>query len=354
MLSFWYKNLSRIPVHHSEFHRAKLIYHLLLFVCILAALLTVLNLILFDAIDIAAIDALGLAFAMTIYWYFRRSGNVKVTGWAITVSFIVIVWAFLTVWNGNNYGIIWATLIPPVAFFLLGRSMGTLVSVVFFSYATYIVYGHVQAGLTYKLSLAGLLNVVEVLIAHIMLFRFYERTRADAMLQVQQSREHLQIIANTDKLTGLNNRQRFDEQLKGLVLAAERSHQPFALVLIDIDHFKHINDEFGHLFGDTVLQELARHLQKNLRHEDFLARWGGEEFAILMPDTSTEEAFKLAERLRKSVADTSICNQPVTFSGGVASWTPGLSAETLLGKADRALYQAKENGRNRIELHQQH
>lgn len=350
MLSFWYKNFSHIPLHHGDFHRAKLIYHLLLFVCVLAGVVTALNLLLFDSKGIAFIDAVGLVCSLAIYGYFRKTGNVKVAGWAVTILFIVIIWAFLTVWSGNNYGIVWATLIPPVAFFLLGRSMGTLVSVVFFSYVIYIVYGHVQAGLTYQLSLGGVFNVIEVLIAHIMLFRFYERTRADAMLQLQQSREQLQLIANTDKLTGLNNRQRFDQQLHTLVAAAERQQQPFALLLIDIDHFKRVNDEFGHLFGDSVLQSLARHLQQNLRSEDFLARWGGEEFAVLMPNTDSQQAWQLAERLRNEVADTPICDRNVTFSGGIATWSAGRNAETLLGLADNALYKAKENGRNRIEV----
>ncbi|TDP38182.1 diguanylate cyclase (GGDEF)-like protein [Idiomarina aquatica] len=351
MLSFWYKNFSHIPRHHGDFHRAKLIYHLLLFVCILAGVVTALNLFLFDAKEIAFIDAIGLTLSLCIYWYFRKTGNVKVAGWAVTILFITIIWAFLTVWSGNNYGIVWATLIPPVAFFLLGRSMGTLVSIVFFSYATYIVYGHVQAGLTYQLSLGGVLNVIEVLIAHIMLFRFYERTRADAMLQLQQNREQLEIIANTDKLTGLNNRQRFDQQLHKYVVDAERKQQPFALLLVDIDHFKRVNDQFGHLFGDSVLQSLATYLQQNLRSEDFLARWGGEEFAVLMPNTSSRQAYQLAERLRELIADTPICEHEVTFSGGIAVWRPGYDAETLLGHADKALYKAKDNGRNRIEMY---
>ena len=348
MFKLWYKNFSHIPLHHTDFHRAKLIYHLLLFVCVLASFVTAINLLVFDAKKIAFIDAIGLVSSLAIYGYFRRTGDVKAAGWAVTILIIVIISAFLTVWSGNNFGIVWATLIPPVAFFLLGRSMGTLLSVLFFSYALYIVYGHVQSGVNYQLTMGGFLNVLEVLVAHIMLFRFYEKTRADAMLQLQGSREQLRIIATTDKLTGLYNRQQFDQQLQQMVSVARQQQQPFALLLLDVDHFKHINDDFGHLFGDKVLQQLAQRLKHRLRDEDFLARWGGEEFAILMPNTSSDGATVFAERLRYAIEAEAICGQAVTISGGATVWREGTDAEELLGQADKALYEAKELGRNRM------
>ena len=117
MFKFWYKNFSHIPVHHPDFHRVQLIYHLLLFVCILAGVVAALNIFLLDAGLIAVIDTLGFLLALGIYSYFRHSGNVAVAGWAVTLIFIAVLSAYLTVWGGNNFGIIWATVIPPIAFF---------------------------------------------------------------------------------------------------------------------------------------------------------------------------------------------------------------------------------------------
>jgi diguanylate cyclase (GGDEF)-like protein len=348
MFKFWYKNFSHIPAHHPDFHRVQLIYHLLLFVCVLAGVVTALNFFLLNAGLIAVIDAIGFFLALGIYFYFRHSGNVAVAGWAVTLIFIAVLSAYLSVWGGNNLGIIWATVIPPIAFFLLGRSVGTLLSIVFFSYATYIVYGHVQAGVRYQLSLGGILNVVEVLIAQIMLFRFYDRTRADAMAELQASRAKLQRLASTDKLTGINNRQQFDRELMAQVSDAQTTRRPLTLLLLDVDHFKRINDEHGHLFGDRVLKELASLLSTNLRSHDVIARWGGEEFAVLMPATPITTAMTLAERLRKKVADANLCGHSVTISGGLSGWRPGCSGEELLGTADRALYRAKTQGRNTI------
>lgn len=350
MFTFWYKKFPHLPAHHADFHRAKLIYHLLLFVCILASFVTVLNLFVFDAADIAIIDAIGLAISLGIYLYFRSTGDVATASWAITITFTIVLAAFFTIWGGNNYGVLWATVIPPVAFFLLGRRNGTWVTAIIFSYALYIVYGHVNSGLTYQLSMGAVFNVLEVLVAHIMLFRFYERTRADAMLQLQESREQLRVIATTDKLTGLNNRQRFDQELQHCVARAIQNQHRFALLLIDVDHFKYINDEQGHLFGDSVLKRLGDCIKSELRGDDFLARWGGEEFAVLMPNTNAEQALQRANRLRELVAKSNILNQQVTFSGGVAVWQEGMDAEELLGNADKALYQAKQDGRNRIQL----
>lgn len=161
----------------------------------------------------------------------------------------------------------------------------------------------------------------------------------------------LEKIASTDPLTGMANRARFEELLVG---EQERHCRlpdvPFSVLIVDIDHFKKINDTWGHNQGDIVLRGVAQHIQGQLRNIDTLARWGGEEFAVLLPQTDLEAARLVAGRICRSLADNTFerggC---VTASFGVAMYQTGESTSALLGRADDALYRAKRNGRNRVE-----
>lgn len=154
-----------------------------------------------------------------------------------------------------------------------------------------------------------------------------------------------------DPLTGLANRRWFDERLAEEMAKAERTGAPLSIALVDLDHFKAINDRFGHAAGDEVLRQFAAVARKRLRRGDWPCRTGGEEFALLLPDTSEEEAFRIVDRLRQDVALTAFAplrTRAVTISGGVACWRRGESAAELRKRADDALYAAKQNGRNRI------
>ncbi len=167
-------------------------------------------------------------------------------------------------------------------------------------------------------------------------------------------------LSTLDKLTGLLNRRAFDERFEALWLEGERLQQPLSVIMIDVDHFKVLNDVFGHVYGDTVLQRVAALLPQALRgHQDLTARYGGEEFTVLLPNTESETALLVAERIRHlvDVAGTPVSEHLesesviwVTVSCGVATSVPSRTSarEELLKAADRALYDAKAAGRNRI------
>jgi diguanylate cyclase (GGDEF)-like protein len=169
--------------------------------------------------------------------------------------------------------------------------------------------------------------------------------------------EVLNERATHDGLTKLTNYQRFQEVLDEEMYRAKRYKMPLTLLMLDLDHFKKINDTFGHLAGDYILREVAELLQKSMRKSDTAARYGGEEFAVLLPETPQEGAFILAERLREKLATTEFTygEQTVfaTMSVGIAAYSPKVDSSNadLIKKADRALYRAKESGRNQCCLH---
>nr|WP_308495301.1 GGDEF domain-containing protein [Duganella qianjiadongensis] len=155
----------------------------------------------------------------------------------------------------------------------------------------------------------------------------------------------------TDGLTGLANRRAFDNALQIALNSAARDGRPFSVVLVDLDHFKALNDCFGHLAGDAALVAFGQRLRTGLRLQDDAFRYGGEEFCVLLPNTDATEAAVVAGRLCAKVALAEQNGHPAqTASFGVAIWRRGDTADTLIGRADDALYRAKSLGRNRVEL----
>ncbi|WP_428563767.1 MAG: diguanylate cyclase [Solidesulfovibrio sp. DCME] len=174
-------------------------------------------------------------------------------------------------------------------------------------------------------------------------------TLAD-VTELELERRELLDLANLDPLTRTLNRRKLAEVLGDEASRASRYGTPLAVVLLDIDHFKAINDSRGHDAGDAVLVELAARLRSGLRKVDRLARFGGEEFVVVAPGIALGQGVELAERLRQAVAGEAFAAAGVvTASFGVAAFVPGEAPEAVLSRADKALYRAKEHGRNRVE-----
>ncbi len=172
----------------------------------------------------------------------------------------------------------------------------------------------------------------------------------DAHAQVEAANYRLNKQARTDTLTGVANRLRIDEELQRELTRFERHKELFSVILLDIDYFKRVNDQYGHNTGDMVLKSIADTLSQNTRANDTLGRWGGEEFLVICPSTSRDGALTLAETLRVAILNcTSNKSPPSTASFGIATIQENDTADSLIKRADEALYRTKEKGRNRVE-----
>jgi diguanylate cyclase (GGDEF)-like protein len=174
-----------------------------------------------------------------------------------------------------------------------------------------------------------------------------EKAQKDIFLQHRR----LALSASVDGLTGLWNRGRIDQFFAGELARAQRYGAPFSLILVDIDHFKSVNDSHGHSIGDAVLRQFASLLRQNVRTTDKVGRLGGEEFLIVLPETDALQARSVALLLQQRInafAFETVQHKSASF--GVTQFAGDQNAQAMLDRADRALYQAKANGRNRIEV----
>lgn len=169
------------------------------------------------------------------------------------------------------------------------------------------------------------------------------------LVYLARANRSLRNRSETDHLTGLPNRTLLDTLLTREVYRMERSGVPFCVSMLDIDHFKAINDKFGHPRGDRVLIEMARAFHGLARRSDVIGRWGGEEFLLILPDTDLANGFAACERIRQRIERRRFAGSigNVTVSAGVAQAIPGETADALIWRVDAALYRAKNTGRNR-------
>jgi diguanylate cyclase (GGDEF)-like protein len=163
--------------------------------------------------------------------------------------------------------------------------------------------------------------------------------------------EKLQQLATVDSLTGIYNRYKTNEEIEIEIGRSNRYDENFALAMFDIDHFKKVNDTYGHEIGDYVLQEISAVVTQEIRESDRFGRWGGEEFILILPKLSKEEALHVSEKLRGKIESHDFKDVGrITISIGVGIFEPSDTKESLLKRVDNALYKAKDEGRNRVVL----
>ncbi|MGX9218828.1 diguanylate cyclase [Massilia varians] len=241
-------------------------------------------------------------------------------------------------------------------------------------YGTFVVAYYGQIGMQWAVSVSGLLLLAGIpnaldyaagLSVFIALTAYYTRAISQRLLegirlqhanaslaaQLRAALQKVELDAATDALTGHWNRRALDDVLKQQAAQFAVSSRPFSILMLDIDFFKHINDEFGHMVGDDVLRAFAQALRSFLRSNDVCARFGGEEFVVVLPETSLATAMEVGERIRTGIAQAPLLNKPrvqATVSIGVATMTEGQGIKDLFAAADAAVYLAKNEGRNQV------
>ena len=336
----WRRNHPEVTIADARYRQVSMLYTIVLVMATYFGGIGLVNLLVFKDYAVAAFDFSGCACSVGTYFYIRHTANFRRASWMAVVIAMFILAGFTYLAKGAAYSLIWVTVLPPIAFFLLGLRAGSWVSGLFFAGVLLFLWVGLDNWQLGSLSLGSVFNFAEVMTAQWFIFRHYEKSRTEAYQQLKDS-------AAKDPLTGLWNRMRLDEALAETLELAPRTRQHTAVMVVDVDHFKAINDSFGHLRGDEVLVHLAKTLRRSIRQTDRVGRWGGEEFMVISPATDAAGAAVLAEKIRAAVAGAGLsAGQPVTVSLGVAVARGAVAPEALLRAADQQLYRAKEQGRD--------
>jgi diguanylate cyclase (GGDEF)-like protein len=211
------------------------------------------------------------------------------------------------------------------------------------------IHAYIPAGVESHRKNAAYLRVVEAGLVGLVALMLLALVLARPLLRAFRWTEQQANEARIDSLTGLANRRALEEILAGEISRAQRFAHQLAVVLLDLDRFKEINDSFGHAAGDVMLRAVSQLLTSLARQGDTVARWGGEEFVVVLPETDLAGASRFAERLRRTIEAHAVGEMKTSTSCGVATMLPEDSVDDLLRAADQALYRAKSNGRNRTE-----
>jgi diguanylate cyclase (GGDEF)-like protein len=211
------------------------------------------------------------------------------------------------------------------------------------------VHAYIPAGIESHRKNAAYLRVIEAGLLGLVALMLLALVLARPLLRAFRWTEEQASEARIDSLTGLANRRALEEILAAEIARAQRFAHQLAIVLLDLDRFKETNDSFGHAAGDVMLRAVSQLLTSLARQGDTVARWGGEEFVVVLPETDLDGALRFAERLRRTIEAHAVGEMRTSASCGVSTMLPEDSVDNLLGAADQALYQAKSNGRNRTE-----
>ncbi|MEC7815720.1 MAG: GGDEF domain-containing protein [Pseudomonadota bacterium] len=294
-----------------------------------------------------ALAELGMAlYSAYIFFAIRRTRHLERWILAYIFPFCITMMFALTTPRATSTVFAWVLLIPILSHLLLGRRLGLWISGLFMTTAAIIFY------LKYRdvpemMSALPIANMGIMALTILAFSHIYEITR-------EQSENRLLKLAQTDPLTGLANRARLNEAFAQQVKVSQREGLPVALIVLDIDHFKSVNDRFGHDAGDLALEHVARIFRSRIRATDLASRMGGEEFVILLHNATAADAVKAANKIRHALEQAPLDYEgqtiAMTLSGGVAQLGPdGHDLRSLISHADRCLYKAKAGGRNRIE-----
>ncbi|MBA3598766.1 MAG: diguanylate cyclase [Methylibium sp.] len=295
-------------------------------------------------INVVSVAMYGAAYVLILQ---RRNAAAIFLMWAEVLGHATLGTVLLGWESGFHYFLL--MFIPLIGMGRSARAMIALLALLLACYLGLDALSH-HRGAVSPLSPAGLMtvrwiNIVIVFSMFVSLAYFYRGT-------ILRAEKRLHLMATRDPLTGLANRQHFQSLAEHEVTRSRRSGEPVALVMADVDFFKRINDRHGHDAGDTVLGHIGDTLLRTVREQDIVARWGGEEFLMLLPNTDAAGARVVAERIRRSVGSFEVAHEgqgiASTLSFGTTTLRPEESLSDALRRVDSALYRSKAEGRNRV------
>lgn len=295
-------------------------------------------------------NLIGSGMALFTLYDFHQRQSIFFSAMLIVFIEIFILLSLFWFVGFSHYVLVWIIIIPVTSYFLLGRKGGRIVTISFTLTVFILLVLNYPVWESQGFTVVGLLNLGFAYLGLILMISYYELTMQETMKNLESKNHELATLSITDSLTGAYNRIKLDEMLFSEIINYRKTGKVFSIMICDIDYFKQINDNFGHLFGDTILKEITQLMHQTIRETDICGRWGGEEFMIICLNTPLNGAVFLAEKLRIAIEAFSR-NTPhqVTMSFGVAEFSSTDTIETLIKRADDALYLAKEQGRNRVE-----
>ena len=300
-----------------------------------------LNLLVFDLHEVALIDFSAAFVTSILIWFFHRTQRLFVT--LILTILLAITTLITSLHNLNHqyYALAWIVIIPPGCISMLGRQWGGAISLLFFSYILYFVLSSMDTWEATPFTMHAVSNLVAISAFILALVTYYEVSRAEMYNTLHKQYQQLEIISSTDSLTGIYNRRKIDEILDSEIQACIDHEKALAVMLIDVDQFKFVNDNFGHQIGDQVLRQIGEILQKNLSSTDSPGRWGGDEFLVVCPDTDYKQAQHKAKMIMAGTETLMASNLKVTISIGIGVHQKKEGKDELLARVDEELYKMK-------------
>ena len=294
-------------------------------------------------LSVALLDTAAAALFLGSFIDLRRSQNIRRAVFIASLTLSLFMIFFVSVNQNKNFGMIWTIFVPIFVISLYGHTKGLIISTLYYL----VIFSLAYRGLDlWGGTVWDAVALTRFVIAScVLVFVVFITEYAFDKLQTE-----LNELSITDALTQLFNRRKMDEIISGEIEKVKRYETGLSLVILDIDDFKQINDTYGHPVGDEVLQELSKLLRQGIRHVDAVGRWGGEEFVIVLPRTSQNEATKIMERLAETIRthDFPVIDK-LCCSFGICTVTgTDFEKRHLITCADDALYRAKNGGKDRV------
>ncbi len=302
---------------------------------------------------LAVVESISIVILFFIQFHLRLKQDISTASNYFVLLTFIMLFAVTYFTPGEEYVYLWNITFPLLAFYLLSYKKGALITLIFYA----VFFSYILNITPEIITPIGTENIIiSFTLIAIGLF-MSERSKAynNSKLEKLRQREYqynleLEKLSSIDKLTQIFNRSKLDELLDFMHQRAHRYQENFSVIILDIDYFKSVNDTHGHLVGDKILIDFSKLISDNIRSSDIFGRWGGEEFLLILPNSSQDEAVQMAEHLRALIE---LHDFHYHFSNsasfGIATYHNEDNVISLLNRADKALYTAKDSGRNCVK-----